>query len=154
MIGQTLNRELFQGESPIGKEIRIQNVAFRVIGVLSPKGANMMGMDQDDIVLAPGRRSSTASAAAASNPMAATGASTTQVNTLDQLYPAARPVPALSATDPADTPQPVRFANVDQILTKAATTEQIQHAIDADHRPAARAAPHRGTRTTTSISAT
>jgi HlyD family secretion protein len=53
LIGETLKRELFQDASPIGQEVRIQNVVFHVVGVLSPKGANIMGLDQDDTVLAP-----------------------------------------------------------------------------------------------------
>jgi macrolide transport system ATP-binding/permease protein len=53
LIGQTLLRELFNGEYPIGEEVRIANVPFKVIGVLSGKGANLLGVDQDDIFIAP-----------------------------------------------------------------------------------------------------
>ena len=53
LLGQRLVRELFQGEDPLKKEIRVNNISFKVIGILSSKGANMMGIDQDDILLAP-----------------------------------------------------------------------------------------------------
>jgi macrolide transport system ATP-binding/permease protein len=53
MIGQTLVRELFGSRYPIGEEIRIRNEPFTVVGVLQAKGANLLGIDQDDILLAP-----------------------------------------------------------------------------------------------------
>ena len=54
VIGKTIADNLFpDGSDPIGKIIRFNKVPFRVIGVLKSKGYNSMGMDQDDIVLAP-----------------------------------------------------------------------------------------------------
>ncbi|HEV2950220.1 MAG TPA: ABC transporter permease [Gemmataceae bacterium] len=139
LIGQTLVRELFQGQSPIGKELRVQNVTFKVIGVLTPKGANMMGLDQDDILLAPWTtikyRVAGTSATTANQSAAASNSSTsvnTSVNTLDQLYPNldnSQLYDQPSAYQLADTPQPIRFTNVDQILARAETTEAIPQAI-------------------------
>jgi macrolide transport system ATP-binding/permease protein len=135
LIGQTLVRELFPDESPIGKEIRIQNVSFRVIGVLARKGANMMGMDQDDIVLAPWttvkfRVSGNTLTNVNQSAAAAAQDSTTRVNTLNNLYPGATALyPAISSVQAANTPQPIRFVNVDQILVKAVTTKAIPQAI-------------------------
>ncbi|HEV3300323.1 MAG TPA: ABC transporter permease, partial [Planctomycetaceae bacterium] len=139
VVGQTIVRELFNGEPALGKEIRIQNVGFKIVGVLSRKGANMMGMDQDDIVLAPwttikyrvsnstlSNVNQSAAAAASTDPTA----SANTVNTLNNLYPQATALyPTASAAQTADTPQPVRFANIDQIMAKAGSTEEIPAAI-------------------------
>jgi len=53
VIGQTLVAKLFQTANPIGQTIRIRNIPFKVVGVLARKGANMVGDDQDDIILMP-----------------------------------------------------------------------------------------------------
>lgn len=54
VIGKTIVDNLFpDGSDPIGKVIRCNQFPFRVIGVLKSKGYNSMGMDQDDVVLAP-----------------------------------------------------------------------------------------------------
>ncbi|MBR5688108.1 MAG: ABC transporter permease [Prevotella sp.] len=54
VLGQTVVDNLFpDGSEPIGKVIRFNSIPFRVVGVLKKKGYNSMGMDQDDLVLAP-----------------------------------------------------------------------------------------------------
>jgi putative ABC transport system permease protein len=53
VIGETVVAKLFQTTDPVGETIRVKNVPFRVIGVLDRKGANMVGADQDNIILLP-----------------------------------------------------------------------------------------------------
>ena len=54
ILGQTVVDNLFpDGADPIGKVVRFNSIPFRVIGVLKKKGYNSMGMDQDDLALAP-----------------------------------------------------------------------------------------------------
>jgi ABC-type antimicrobial peptide transport system permease subunit len=102
----------------------------------------MMGLDQDDILLAPwttikyrvaGTSASTANQSASGPSNASTSAGVnTAVNTLDQLYPNldnSQLYDQPSSFQLADTPQPIRFTNVDQILARAETTETIPQAI-------------------------
>ncbi len=53
VLGQTVADNLFPETSPVDQTVRIRNVPFKVVGVLSRKGQNAMGQDQDDVILAP-----------------------------------------------------------------------------------------------------
>jgi putative ABC transport system permease protein len=54
LIGKTAAEVLFgEGTDPVGQVIRIKNVPFTIVGFLKPKGMNMMGFDQDDVILVP-----------------------------------------------------------------------------------------------------
>jgi len=136
ILGQTIVKELFEGESPIGREVIVNDVPLRVIGVLSRKGTNIIGVDEDDIVLAPWTTikfrvsaSSSPNAAPArkegddDDPMA---------NLLSRRYPRAGHGLYLtqSSTQALDTPKLERFSNVDAILVRAVSTEEIPVAKD------------------------
>ena len=53
VLGNTVAENLFTGVEPIGQTIRIRNLPFRVVGVLSARGQSGMGQDQDDTVIMP-----------------------------------------------------------------------------------------------------
>ena len=130
LIGTTVRRELFGDDvSPIGEEVRIGKVNFRIVGVLPSKGANMMGFDQDDVVLTPwttlryrvtGNRTSTTSSSGNSDistgdPYPSTGA---------DLYP------ERSSTQVADTLLAPRFTSIDQIMVQAVAPDAVNDAVE------------------------
>jgi ABC-type antimicrobial peptide transport system permease subunit len=134
VIGRTVAKELFGNESPLDKEIRIINVPFKVVGVLSPKGANMMGMDQDDIIIAPwttikyrvsgsGQNLINQTSTTASTTSTTSSTSLVYPNTTVKLYPEQSPVQI------ANYMMYTRFANISQIFAAAKSSEQVDSAI-------------------------
>jgi putative ABC transport system permease protein len=53
VIGQTIARQLFDNDDPLGQIIRVKGVPFEIVGVLAGKGLSVMGQDQDDVVILP-----------------------------------------------------------------------------------------------------
>lgn len=132
VLGQRIVKELFGDQNPIGKEIRLNNVPFQVRGILSRKGANMMGMDQDDIVLAPWTaiKFRVSGSALGNANQSAAAASNSSVNTLNKVYPGSTSLyPGRSESQIANNPLPVRFVNIDQILAVSTSAEAMPQAI-------------------------
>ena len=53
LLGRTVAQQFFESDNPVGQTVRIRNIPFKVVGTLKSKGQNMMGQDQDDIILIP-----------------------------------------------------------------------------------------------------
>ncbi len=138
VIGNTIRKELFPSGSPVGKDIRINNITFRVVGLLERKGANMMGMDQDNIVFAPWttvkyRISASTLTNTNQSASAASGSSSTSetINSLSALYPGSTSLYLTrTAMQNSDTPQPVRFTNIDIIVAKAVSGAKVEKAVE------------------------
>jgi ABC-type antimicrobial peptide transport system permease subunit len=136
LMGQTPLRELFGDESAVGKIVRVRGVPLRVVGVLRPKGANMMGQDQDDYVLAPWTTVKfriNSSKLSLDDLNRTSSASLNQVNTLTRLYPGpatGQMYTQRTASQVANTPIMTRFVDLDDIYVSATSMEAIPTAID------------------------
>jgi ABC-type antimicrobial peptide transport system permease subunit len=132
LIGRTVADKLFGTELPLGKELRLRGVGLKVVGILGRKGANVMGQDQDDFLVAPlttikfrvtGQRQVTQSAGASP--------STSAANTRSQAYPSQQSplYPPQSASQAANMPQLVRFTDLDDVWVAAGAPQNIPAAI-------------------------
>ncbi len=128
LLGQTVVDELFGDESPVGREVRLKNVIFRVVGVLAKKGTNLMGMDQNDTVIIPW---TTMRNRLARSGGTASTSSTSQTYSRKNLYPISSVdfYPSRDATQTANYPMPIRFNNINRIMASAASSDVVDDAI-------------------------
>ncbi|OCA03751.1 ABC transporter permease [Akkermansia glycaniphila] len=133
VIGTTIVKELFPDTDPVGQDLRVRDVVFKVIGVLKSKGSDMMGNDQDDIVILPwtsirtrlqgGSGTAKITKAGASANSTASSTYSTYPSTSVQFYPGADLQPY------TDAPHPLRFRTVDSILLEIADPSRSSETI-------------------------
>jgi macrolide transport system ATP-binding/permease protein len=135
LLGNTVANELFGDESPVGKEVLVNGVPLRVRGVLEAKGANIIGDDQDDILLAPWTtvkfRISGAPVENRERDLSAPAAEAYQfVDPMSRRYPRTvlERFPGSSPNAIANTPQLARFSNVDSILARSYSAADVPQA--------------------------
>ena len=129
LLGQTVVDELFpDGESPVGANVRIKNVIFKVTGVLAKKGANLMGMDQNDTVIVPWTTMRNRLARGGGTASTSSGSSS---YSRKDLYPISSVAlyPSRDATQVANYQMPIRFNNVNRIQAAAMSADTVQQAI-------------------------
>jgi ABC-type antimicrobial peptide transport system permease subunit len=132
ILGHTLVRELFPDESPVGQEVTVRDVPLRVIGVLRRKGADIIGEDQDDIILIPWTTVKYRISASATELGGVSQAGENdQIGLLRRRYPRSESelFPTSSAIQRVDSPRLERLSNVDSILVRTASTDEIPAAM-------------------------
>ncbi len=129
LVGKKIVTELFDGRSPVDSEIRLNNVTFRVVGVLQEKGANMMGFDEDDVILAPW--STIRLRITGLKKGSATNTKSTASTSPSALYPATGVAfyPEQADNLETDTLLAPRFARIDQIMLMASHPKKVDEAV-------------------------
>ncbi|WP_294480382.1 ABC transporter permease [uncultured Victivallis sp.] len=130
LVGTTIVREVFGGNSPIDSELRIKDTAFKVIGVLKSKGANMMGSDEDDVIILPW--TTTRLRLTGLKTGEASDTTSTAATSPSALYPgegvAFYPEPDENLE--TDTLLMPKFIHIDMIQMVATSPEKVDEAID------------------------
>ena len=130
LVGTTIVREVFGGNSPIDSELRIKDTAFKVVGVLKSKGANMMGSDEDDVIILPW--TTTRLRLTGLKTGEASAPTSTAATTPRALYPgegiALYPEPDENLE--TDTLLMPKFIHIDMIQLIATSPEKVDEAID------------------------